>query len=1295
MKSNIKNTTWLLAALFLIIAVTYALFELSLHQEERSESEETSRAENAVLSAAQSYSQFEYSFAQNSRSLSRFIKNEIESGSSGRKIFNAISQDFNFWGVSIFENQDLWLWSGFGEQQYSPLSQSDTTGNQFVTVRRQNNVTFLNSQVPFTITHGDSVVQYEVLSRVKIQQNNILPIGQNVELNPTQLFHSENDFPVYFSFFESLPQNVQFKTTLSTQNVDSVGVIYTLAGDQEQFVAANQSQNHFYRAIFHVLLILAALLFLISLAKYLPAWDSLLLKLLAISIAWLFLSNIEFELQWIEIFPGLNSESANSLKLLLSYCSNAFFALLVTITSFNTLSSSDLEIRERTRRLIPGMFVLFGVVSAFMIYFFISETYLLFVNSSISLMDLNIFPSWDALVLYLSAGIFSLSVVLLLCLSGWFLLQHSHVNFWISLLNIILGFALGIFMLQQLSPEPEAYYWMIETTSISFLVVLLFTGFFYYRPRLLENSSPLRLLLLFGFISVCGSYVAMYEGYSERLNNQMAKAAESFIDEEASKAERIVRNLLLELEKAVSGLTAEDLNERPSFVESFFIQQTQQVISEESESFSISTQLVNNTGEIISEYASDLDSPGWTRAFDMLSLEIPFEEERIRINNLRPIVRERPLNEANSNYSSFRRAWIPLYEVQDSRNRIGWILCSVYRERPQFEKPLRAVMATEGSENWSSTINITEYINGISARKSIVGVPLELPGYSRLPQHLQDAAVADSIHFRTQTLGDEEVRELFLAISDNQIIRAATSHAGFENHLFSVLRFFFCVLIGGLFMLAILAWAKDVTVLGHNLRFRDRLIDRFILASLLCLMILTAASYYAINKQNEKNVRDQLLDKVGNLAQALSQQATQSAGESRISLNQLSSTLDSDASLYTNETLDISTTTQIYGQHLLPRLLPWDVHESIYVDGSSQETRKVTLGNQDLLIGYQPWINDEGEIAGVVAIPTFLKAPIYNEQLLSTTSYLLGIYVVIFGLFILGAAIISTQLTTPLHSLREGLKKISSGDLETTLPVRSKDEIGSLTNAYNIMVYRLKALQKDLSKAEREAAWKEMAQQVAHEIKNPLTPMKLNLQHLERQLKKPDSDFIKMKPQIEKIAGNMIEQIESLNQIASDFSKFAQPIDQQFQRVELNELLKSIAELYAPEKDLTIKTDLYSGEIWVSGVKEELRRVLINLVKNAYEAIHGNGTITLGSMVVAKHQKASIIVVDEGEGIPVENYESIFVPNFSTKSSGTGLGLAITKKIIEEHDGEISFSSAVGEGTTFTISLPFADKKPA
>ncbi len=228
-------------------------------------------------------------------------------------------------------------------------------------------------------------------------------------------------------------------------------------------------------------------------------------------------------------------------------------------------------------------------------------------------------------------------------------------------------------------------------------------------------------------------------------------------------------------------------------------------------------------------------------------------------------------------------------------------------------------------------------------------------------------------------------------------------------------------------------------------------------------------------------------------------------------------------------TVTETTTPQIYQQHLLPAALPYEIYDRLFIQGQQDAYSSVNLAGQSLLIGYRAIYNAENQPVATIAIPTFLESPKYDQQLLETTSYLILIYLLVFGLFIIGSTFISKQLTRPLVYIQRGLNKISSGNLDTKIPVTSEDEIGNLAEAYNNMVFRLKTLQKELATAEREAAWKEMAQQVAHEIKNPLTPMKLNVQHLERQLKSENSDPAELKKSIQKITSNLIEQIQSLN----------------------------------------------------------------------------------------------------------------------------------------------------------------------
>jgi signal transduction histidine kinase len=471
-------------------------------------------------------------------------------------------------------------------------------------------------------------------------------------------------------------------------------------------------------------------------------------------------------------------------------------------------------------------------------------------------------------------------------------------------------------------------------------------------------------------------------------------------------------------------------------------------------------------------------------------------------------------------------------------------------------------------------------------------------------------------------------------------------------------------------------------------RFQNRLIDGFTLATLLFLTLLMFATQYAISNQSEQNIERDLINKLRNLSESIQLSAPElSTDELDIPLAPVTSPLNVDAILYQNVWVEESTTPQIFQQYLFPEILPFNVYEFLYNRQRRHLLARLNLGNETLLVGFRSIVDEDNEPKAAIAIPTFTQSPVYTEQLLETTSYLFGIYLGIFVLFTVGALVFSNQLTKPIELIQKGLNKISRGEQKTKIPVTSRDEVGALAEAYNQMVNKLDEAQRELIKAERESAWKEMAQQVAHEIKNPLTPMKLNLQHLQRQLEANPENVMDLKPAIERTASNIIDQIESLNKIASDFSKFSKPIREPFETVELGTLIESVTDLYRHDEAVNLHTKINNESVTIRCVPDEIRRVLINLVKNSIEASQ-NGRIHIDISAGKRGDTIFITITDDGRGIPEGDRENIFVPNFSTKSSGTGLGLAISKKIIEAHSGTIEFDSTEGTGTTFTIILP-------
>ncbi|MEX1063447.1 MAG: HAMP domain-containing protein, partial [Balneolaceae bacterium] len=726
----------------------------------------------------------------------------------------------------------------------------------------------------------------------------------------------------------------------------------------------------------------------------------------------------------------------------------------------------------------------------------------------------------------------------------------------------------------------------------------------------------------------------------------------------------VTYDLLTAIEQRMQFISARDIEENLSSVQSQFQRAIQSSIREEWRPYSYDIQLLDSEGRMISDYATNFDSPG-AGYLDMRRIETSYQQEQIRRLTNRPVVQNRPASLQSENFMTYYRGWIPIYDNFDTEEKIAWIVSAVYVERPDFNKPIRAVLAASTVDDWRTSYYMAEFRNGRLDKNTVKGIYANQPKYNRLSDREMEIVREDTIAFISNLTVHGTFRELIFKDSEETIIKASTPLPGFNNHLFSFFRINVVILVAGLILFPLFSFIglKTFSLFSQSRKFQNRLLDGLVLATLLFLIVLIVATQHAVNHQNESNLQREIITKLDNLAESIRTEQQQNRDNLEfIPLSRATSPLDADAIFYRNYMVSESTTPQIFQQNLLPRMLPYPVYDFLYNRQRNHVVRTIDIGNETLLIGYRVIHSEENEPIGVAAIPTFLQSPLYTEQLLETTSYLLAIYLLIFSVFIIGTVFISNRLTKPLQYIQEGLNKISGGDLETTIPVSSRDEIGALSNAYNIMVERLKQLQIELGLAEREAAWKEMAQQVAHEIKNPLTPMKLNLQHLKRQLDTEPENPELFRKNVERVTVNIIEQIESLNKIASDFSKFAHPVSDEFTDVEINNLISSVVEFYEPEMPGKICHDLYPEPLHILGSEDELRRSLINLIKNSYEAVEQDAHLVIRSERTGK--MALIEIEDNGSGISEEVRDKIFVPNFSTKSSGTGLGLAITKKIV-------------------------------
>lgn len=404
-------------------------------------------------------------------------------------------------------------------------------------------------------------------------------------------------------------------------------------------------------------------------------------------------------------------------------------------------------------------------------------------------------------------------------------------------------------------------------------------------------------------------------------------------------------------------------------------------------------------------------------------------------------------------------------------------------------------------------------------------------------------------------------------------------------------------------------------------------------------------------------------------------------------MNQLSQEQSQDINIF-NAYGSLNATSQegIFNKSILTRIMmPKPYFHFTHQTQNSLLINQEQIGNLNYLSAYLPFKNESGETVGYINIPFFAASKDLNLQISNVLIALINIYAVIFLMATFLALFISKWLTKNLQIIINRFQKFKLQQNEL-LEWPYEDEIGLLVKAYNNMVLKVESQASLLAKNEREGAWRGMAQQVAHEIKNPLTPMKLNIQYLQKAIKSNHPNIINL---TEQVSHSMLEQIENLTQIASAFSDFAKLPEVFPEDIEVGSLLQSIYDLYTNNNQVEIIFTPTEQTNFVVSDKNQLYRVFTNLIKNAIEALSSkidNPTIHIDIKI--ENETVIISVSDNGSGMNEATAQKIFDPYFTTKGSGSGLGLAMTKRILNYWNGDIWFETKLDIGTTFYVRLP-------
>lgn len=330
----------------------------------------------------------------------------------------------------------------------------------------------------------------------------------------------------------------------------------------------------------------------------------------------------------------------------------------------------------------------------------------------------------------------------------------------------------------------------------------------------------------------------------------------------------------------------------------------------------------------------------------------------------------------------------------------------------------------------------------------------------------------------------------------------------------------------------------------------------------------------------------------------------------------------------------------------------------------------------------------ENEVLGVLSIPYFNSKYQLNKNKVSIFSTIVNICALIF-LALLALAFFAFQsLTRPLKIISQKLKRISLSGTNEQLQWGANDEIGMLVKEYNQMLVKLEESKKALASSEKEHAWREMAKQVAHEIKNPLTPMKLKLQHVLRTIEKDESSE---RQRIKQALEAMVAQIDTLSEIATSFSTFAKMPVPESGEFELTDIIRQNIRIFENDHTLTLHNSIPEKEIRVYGDANLVNRTFTNLITNGIQAVGKENKPVITVNVKESDHMVLVEINDNGMGIPEEIQDKVFLPNFSTKYHGSGIGLAIAKRGIEHAGGRIWFETKEGRGTTFFIQLPIVE----
>lgn len=529
-------------------------------------------------------------------------------------------------------------------------------------------------------------------------------------------------------------------------------------------------------------------------------------------------------------------------------------------------------------------------------------------------------------------------------------------------------------------------------------------------------------------------------------------------------------------------------------------------------------------------------------------------------------------------------------------------------------------------------------------------------------------------------LGDENHLFYLLKIGTNKVIAVGKEEKNLTWNLSDFFKVFF-IHSFIIFVCVLFVALTNIKTLKYFFQgYRTKIVAAFIVVSIIPLLIIAVYFKNLTDANNEEIIIKNITNLNNQLQGYLKKYQFADIKDPNIIFQKALQELNIHFSLFKNKHLVFSTVQNIYDVGLISKIIPFKIYLDIFYEGKANSYYKSELERKFYYSLYSKF--DFNDVEYILEINN-----LFNEYDLAFSKKELNIFM--FGtislaaiMIIIFSSILANQISKPIRKLTLAARAVGSGDLNVKISGNYSGEVSELIKVFNKMVQQLKKSQIQIAKLERETAWKEMAKQVAHEIKNPLTPMKLSIQQLITAYQDKSAKFEQI---FNKVTSTIINQIEVLKNIATEFSNYARMPALNIDKISLKKVIENSINLFADEK-VNIKYSIVNNDIIINADEEHLCRTFINLIRNSLQAEAKN------IFIMAEEKDAFCIlrISDDGSGIPIENIDRIFDENFTTKKYGMGLGLSIAKKFLNSIEGSIEVEKTSVDGTTFLIKIPLA-----